>query len=94
LRKIYIFALIYIFASPILITMHFCIMLYMRTGRPDQRHQSGLKTGGSWVLKVQQTEHTIDGINLAEFLFNIHKYLYFWKVPTFGIALISNSCTL
>jgi len=76
------------------------------TGTLRQRSQSGLNSGdlgcgfenwgGSWVLKIQQTESRSRGVGLwsPEFLFKIHNSLYFWKIITLESVLISYSCTL
>ena len=50
-----------------------------------QRRQSGLKTGESWVVNVQQMEARSMGlrVSIPEFLFNIHKSL-FLKSHHFG----------
>jgi len=53
-----------------------------------QWSQSGLKTGGSWALKIQQTEAHRAGLRVSspEFLFNymqiflFMKNRHFWKV--------------
>jgi len=46
----------------------------------------GLKTGGSWVLNVQQTGALSTGLRVSspKFFINIHKSFYFRKVTTVG----------
>ena len=45
----------------------------------------GLKTGVSWVLKIQQTEaNRFQSIILGNLYLIIYKSYYFWKVTTFG----------
>src|SRR6218665_2666905 len=71
---------------PIICHFSYCNIYYYKY----QRRQSclktgtlvvgpGLKTGGSWVLKVQQTEAHSTGLRLSfpDFLLNIHYSFYF-----------------
>jgi len=47
----------------------------------------GLKTRGSWVLKVKQMETRSTGLRvylIKNFYLIMHKFFYLWKVTTFG----------